>query len=112
MKKLISIMLSFMLLFALTGCINNKTNTPLDSKTNSETTKKEDISKYQNYAPPANMPVYPEAVKFGEVEVSTYAGFTYLAWYYKSTASANEFLHFDSCFDFYGSSLLQSRPTT
>ena len=52
------------------------------------------ISKYQNYAPPANMPVYPEAVKFGEVEVSTYAGFTYLAWYYKSTASANELVEF------------------
>lgn len=92
MKKTItlSVALILTLTLILTGCGAKKD----DAKSKASKTKTKITSKYKNYKPPKDVPVYPGAKKFGEIDEGVFEDDTFLKWTYKTDASANEIYEF------------------
>lgn len=99
MKKTLTLLVALILILTLTGCgCKKETTTGKTSKTKSELTKK-----YKNYVPLKDLPVYPGAKRFGDVEADTYLDDIYLKWTYKTDASANEiYEYFKTTFESMG----------
>lgn len=90
MKKIITVVVSIGFILALTGCTGNKTSDLDNNKVKNEETNIIQSSKL----PPKNLPVYPDAKRFGDVKSFTYAKNTYLEWYYETSANAEEIVDF------------------
>ena len=92
MKKTYTLLVTLVLVLTLflTGCGAKK------EKNNKKTSKPKTkiSSKYKNYTPPKDLPIYPGAKKFGDIEEATFEGDIFLKWTYKTDASAKEIYEF------------------
>lgn len=92
MKKTITLSLALILTLTLilTGCGATKDET----KNEKSPPKNKISSKYKNYKPPKDLPIYPGAKKFGDIDEGVFEDDTFLKWTYKTDASANEIYEF------------------
>lgn len=95
MKKALSTMIVFILLFTLTGCINNKEDFNSSNRDQDQATETEKGVMSEEFVPrkavPHNIPVYPGAILVNDI--ASYGDNSW-QWLYDTTGSGNEIINF------------------